>query len=146
MVTPTWSSRELPILEAMSIASEVGDDPRRAAHEAVSDLTNELYQETLLALLTDGYVDGIVTSTADGRSTVILTRLLPKGLRAIGRWPGDDPTKEVLRTLDHLESVEVDPEKKSRMQRLRSGIEGAGTDVVAKVIVETFRAVSGRAF
>ena len=128
----------------MASASESGADLGRAGRESVSGLTNALYQETLLALVTDTYLEGLVTTTAAGHSTVIPKRLLPNGRRAVGQWPGDDMEKEMLHVLDRLESAEVDPEKKGKFARLRNGIMDAGTDVFAKVMVEMMRTYGGR--
>jgi hypothetical protein len=144
MATYTRPEREKLILEAMSEASERGQDLGRAGHDSVPALSNDLYQETLLALVTDGYLDSVVMTTAADRSTVIPRRLLPKGRRAVGQWPSENVELELIRALDRLEETENDPERKGRFARLRAGFVDVGIDVFAKVVTEAAKSFGGR--
>jgi hypothetical protein len=144
VVENTWPDREGPILEAIYRAMESGDDLGRAGHEVVPDLPERVYQETLLALAEDDYIEALVQRNAGDVPTVMPTRLLTKGRRAVGQWPGDDVAAELARVVQSLEDAEPDPERKGRFRRLREALADAGKDVVARTMAELLKSLAGR--
>jgi DNA-binding PadR family transcriptional regulator len=144
VIESTWATREFPILEAISTASETGDDIGRAAREAVPELSIDLFQETLNALARDDYLDAQVIPRADRRVNVIVERLTPKGRRAVGQWPSDDSVHEFASTLARLEATEIDPVQKSRFKKIREAFTGLGEDLAARMIAEYLKTITSR--
>ena len=144
VVENTWPDRESPILEAIYRAMESGDDLGRAGREVVPDLPERVYQETLLTLAEDDYIEALVQRNAGDVPTVMPTRLLAKGRRAVGQWPGDDVAAELARVVQGLEDAERDPERKGRFRHLREALADAGKDVVARTIAELLKSMAGR--
>ena len=143
MVDNSWPACEGPILEAMYWASESGTDLGQAAHDAVPDLPERVLQETLLTLFQDDYLEAHLMKTAGDVPTVIPTRLMAKGRRAVGQWPSEDLEVELARVIERLEEEETDPERKSRFRRLREALSDAGKDVVARIIAELLKSLGG---
>jgi hypothetical protein len=92
---------------------ESGGELARAGRDAVPLLAENVYQETLLTLAEDDYIEAIVTKSGAGVPTVMPTRLMAKGRRAVGQWPGDDIAAELARVVQRLEEEEPDPERRA---------------------------------
>jgi hypothetical protein len=145
VVQDTWNSRELPILEAMLEASEMGLDQAGAARDAVPDLADSLYVETIAALAEDDYIAAHIRRNANGDILIAYPeRLLPKGRRAVGQWPSNDAAEQLDRLLERLEADAADPEQKRRFARVREALADLGKDLVARTIAELIRSM-GRA-
>jgi hypothetical protein len=132
------------ILEGLFRAMESGTDLGRAGREAVPSLPDNVYQETLLTLAQDDYIEAVVTKSGADVPTVMPTRLLAKGRRAVGQWPGDDAAAELARVVQQLEDEEPDPEIKGRFQRFREALSDAGKDVVARTLTELIKSIAGQ--
>lgn len=132
----TWTGRELPILEAVRAAEEGGENLSTAARRAVPDLPDELYARTLDSMATDRLLDADVQWAGGKPYLTIVKRLLPTGRRAIGQWPSDDPGVEFERVLSEAIEREPDPERKTRLERVRTTVAEAGGDVVKAVLIE----------
>jgi hypothetical protein len=141
----TWPTRECLILEAMYRAMESGGDLGRAGREAVPDLPERVYHETLLTLAEDDYIEAHAQRSAADVVTVMPTRLMAKGRRAVGQWPGDDLAAELARVVERLEEAEPDPEEEGRFRRLREALSDAGKDIVARTLAELLKSMAGRA-
>ena len=110
-----WEQREQRILEAVNEACEKGEDPNRAARSVVPDLSDDVYRETVAALIDGGYLVG--QSQRDGSDRIAflrIARLGPRGLETVGRWPRD---REVSPTpSDQVPSVKGDEPKRDKRQ------------------------------
>lgn len=133
----TWTERELLILEAIRAAEEAGSDFIGAARKAVPDLSSSLYARTIDSLAADGFLDADIHWKGDGEPyLVIVKRLLPEGRRAIGQWPSNDPGVELERVLAEAIDREPDPERRTRLERLRATVAETGRDAVKAVLIE----------
>lgn len=144
MTESTWPTREGPILEAMCLAMDSEEDIRSAGRRAVPDLPDRVYHETLLTLAEDDYIEAHVQRLADGSVTVMPTRLMAKGRRAVGQWPGDDLVAELTKVVERLEAAEENAEVAGRFRRFRDALSDAGKDVVARTLVEMLKSIAGR--
>jgi len=146
MADPTWTTRERPILEAVRAAEEAGEDLSGAARGAMPDAPIALYGRTIQSLAADDYLDASVRFQGNGEPyLVIVTGLAPRGRRAIGQWPSEDVGAELERVLTEQIAGEHDPERKSRLERLRATVADVGLDIMKSVLVELgTRATLGR--
>jgi hypothetical protein len=112
MADSTWEDRELPILEAMFRAMEKGGQVDQAARQAVPELSDAVYVETIAALADDRFLEAEVTYSFGDEGFALPTRLLPKGRRPVRQWPSGDPVDQLERVLARLEIAETDPERK----------------------------------
>lgn len=143
MAAYTWSTRELPILEAMVAAQEAGEDVATAARSAVPDISEELYKETIASLRHAGYVDAAVQSMGNNQLMVHPQRVLPAGRRAVGQWPCGDAYDAFVAELENRLEATTDPEEKSKVQRFADDIYGMGKAAATALIVESFKRVAG---
>ena len=89
MSASTWDQREQRILDAVNEAREKGEDPNRAARAVVPDLSDEVYREAVASLIKGRYLEGKTQRDGANRISLLsIERLGPRGLQAVGRWPG----------------------------------------------------------
>lgn len=143
MAESTWTERERLILEAVREAEEAGENMASAASKAVPDLPFPLYARTIESLVEAGYLGAIVKRRGDGEPYLALVqRLLPEGRRAVGQWPGSDPAVELERVLTDVLDRESDPDRRTRIERLKTAVSDSGKDVITGVLTELAKRVT----
>jgi DNA-binding transcriptional ArsR family regulator len=139
MAEPTWTRREVPILEAIAARSNASVGPQSAdvvADTGLSDLDVSL---GLRALEDAGYVTGVRMHKSQMKIYANL-RLQERGRRATGQWPADSIDSLVALLAARIAS-EPDAETRSRLERLRDAIAGMGRDVAVSVLSEWAKGV-----
>jgi hypothetical protein len=98
MATPTWTSVELPILEAINAAATPAGGPRWEAVVQATGLPPGKVQLSLRRLYDAGRIAGEDVSSNAGGFELIKIRLLEPGLRDVKVWP-DDPFEQLVSVL-----------------------------------------------
>ena len=135
MVDSTWTTRELPILEAVIAAQERGDDVNAAARTAV-DIDGKLYGEVVDSLRLDGYLDAIVQRNGAHRIfAAVIQGPLPRARRAVGQWPSEDAGTELVRVLEDR-MADATPEERSKLERARDALQSLGGKLLTSIAIE----------
>ncbi len=143
MATPTWATRELPILEAINDLTTSDRGPRWEVVVEATGLPAEGVQLGLRRLFENGWIDGIDVTTNDGGGFELLNiRLLELGLRAVGVWPSD-PYEELERALRDQIDHERDPERRGRLERLLGAAREVGQSVLTSVLTDVVKSSTG---
>lgn len=128
----TWSGRELPLLQEAARRLESGE-----TNLYVSALAEQLNidpaqaQIAVDALSDDGYLDGV--RVEEIRGPVVITHISAKARRELGLWPSAEAGADrLMAALDAL-IVQAKPDDRSRLERVRDGLVGAGRDMVVSV-------------
>lgn len=136
----TWSSRELPILEAVVAAEEEGGDLHAAAARAVPSISDRDLGLCLVRLAADGYLDVRQLANASGGPAAVMIRgARPRALREVGLWPRPPtpPEQKRARRLIFMERLFrlTDGESTERVQldELRQSL-GWSRDDYARVL------------
>lgn len=136
----TWSSRELPVLEAaVSLAEEGILLPEVKDIIERSGLESRAVALALLAM--DGeYVD--LQKTAGDPESWYLRAVKPGARRAVGQWPTPESLVEQLAAaFAEAADAEPDDEKESRLRQVAGFLTSTGrdiaTDIVSKVILRS---------
>lgn len=143
-ISPTWESRERPLLAAVARAEETGAraDTQSLAHD--TGLTTRDASIGLRALSEAEYVTGIDATGLDGPPFELLNvRLLERGRRAVGQWPADDLREVFVAILDDRIANSSDPEERSRLERLRDGAVSVGREVLISLLSSFARQAAG---
>jgi hypothetical protein len=129
-VTLDWSSAR-PVLRHIFDAYQDRGAPRRGvAVMAVADDFGDraTFDAYVRELARAGYLDVITRSDSRPR----LVKPSPTALQMLARWPSS-PAEDALDGLVHALDSEIertaDPEKRSLLERVRSGLAGAARDV-----------------
>lgn len=147
-VPSTWDDRELPILLAIHHAAEAGK--RVTDLQRVVDATGidpAMASRSLRSLTDDRFVESSShRGGGDEYENFLGVRLLPKGLREIGRWPKEG-VEALLGILDNVITNEADDERRSAFERARDALQQRGPDVatstVAGVLSGLLRGLAG---
>ena len=146
MIPETWTTIAVPLLEGLL------NDESSDVHAATSDILKECSEDgeilvTLSALMEDGYVTGGGVFWPLGRGKPVITddvlRLTPKGRRAVGQWPLEQPAEAFLQNLEKVLNTMPEGEARSKVQTLLAATRGVGTDVLAGVISNFLKSVTG---
>lgn len=148
MTEDLWTTRCIPVLEAVAQAEEDGCEPGRAAREAwdARGLPDGAYMRTLVDLSDDGLLRSTNMGTfGDGHREVYVEGLTPRGRRAVGQWPGGSEAigAILIDVLSRLESTESDPVRKSRLAALVCAVRELGLDFAAKTLGEVYAHTTG---
>ena len=139
MATPTWETHELPILEAIAERAASIGGPRWEELVELVGLPADQVQLALRRLYENDYIDGIdVTSMGDAGFELLDIKLLEPALRIVGIWPRE-PYEEFLRALERRIGDETDPERRSRLERLRDALIQMGESVATSVLTEVVK-------
>jgi hypothetical protein len=143
MAMLTWPDRELPILEAVLHAQELGEDPNRAARLAVPELPANVYMETIASLHDDGFLDAAVSRGGGGLVAVRVRRLLPDGRRAVGQWPAADLADQLLAELRRRFEEEPDEARRSALGRLLEAAGGVSKEILTAILTRLAERATG---
>ena len=134
MADPTWSTIELPILEALRAAEIDGVDPGATVRAAVPDDVSN-YREVVADLIGAGYVDGQVKRGGDNQiHALLIRRLKERGRRAIGQWP-DDPTDAFIIAIERRIEQTDDEEERTRLRNFLKAAGDVGKGALGSAIV-----------
>ena len=141
--TPTWESRELPILLATAEAEETGGD---ASTQSLADATGLNVRDASLGLrvlFEADYLTGVDVTTQGGPPLdLINVHLLEKGRRAVSQWPAD-ASSILLEILAERIAATSDPVEKGRLEQLRDAALGVSRDVLVSVLSALARQAAG---
>lgn len=143
MATPTWATRELPLLEAIDSGATSMGGPRWEDLVTATGLPASEVQLALRRLYDNGWIDGFdVTSMGPTGFELMEIRLLEPALRAVGVWPSD-PYEELVRALRDQINRETDPEQKNRLERLLQAAVEVGQSVLTSVVTDVVKRTAG---
>jgi hypothetical protein len=136
MAEGTWQSREKALLEAIARGEETDGvmwDWQRVAAEARLDEDDA--RLGLRRLYEADYITGVDETGISGEFRLHDIRLLEKGLVEVGVWPAD-PYDALLGVVDSQLQAEEDPERASRLSKLKDAIGEVGREVITRVLTE----------
>jgi hypothetical protein len=151
MTAQTWTDREQRMLEAIRDGEEAGEElelnmlAERVKLDADDGERNlRLVKLTLGRLMKAGYIDGDVQGASDdpmfmGYDFVLLER----GLRQVAVWPSEDPYLALVDLLEAQLEAESEPERRSKLQALLTGLTTAGREVVVSLSTAWMRQQMG---
>jgi hypothetical protein len=123
MVQETWTSRDLPVLEAIAELYDEGQSDRvdvtAVGHR--TGLDKEAVQHAIRNLKNAGYITG-ATRVGAGAKYGFVGALAPEGLRVVGAWP--TPENLLKRLVEGLERASQD---ENRPEEERSKLRQAAT-------------------
>jgi hypothetical protein len=142
MVKDLWTTRDLPVLQAIGMSDADGRRVERIEHlYGVDELADEQVVASVRALFRAGYIDGIEVSSMDGFDMLEIEPTA-EGRRAIGSWPSRDAYADLLRLLeDRIDRA--DDEERSALRRARDAFVDLGKDVGANIIATLMMRQSG---
>jgi DNA-binding transcriptional MocR family regulator len=132
----TWETREKRILQAVVQADLAGREIRDTATLAQElRLDAGAVARAVQGLEEGGYLTGANASTFDEGYDLMLIRPTAEARRVVGQWPSQDPYSALLEALE-LRLQEADPAERSRLDKLRTGVLGAGKEVVVQLLAD----------
>lgn len=141
----TWLTREVPLLEAIG---EAESEDVLTSSEWLAGRTGLTLRETniaLKALLTaiPPYIEAIDSGSAAGPDYLDV-ELAERGRRVVGAWPPADGGVEALLALitERLDET-TDEEEKSKLAKLRDGVQSVGKDVGTALLTAWLKSVAG---
>jgi hypothetical protein len=144
MATPTWTDRELPILEAIrSVEEAEGDRISSMDLAKMVGLPEAEVRVGVRALREAGYMAYGQLLGGEQRSWVAtFPGLREKGRRAVQQWPSDG-LGSLVELIEQRIADATDPEERSKLERLRDGLLGVGQGVATSIISSWLRQLSG---
>jgi len=141
VATPTWRTREIPILEAIAQLTAEHQRVRHSSEIAsATGLTDEEVALGLVRLAEAGYgQDGSQPNHPGGGRSLMGVGLLERGLREVGVWPNEDVGGTLVTVMDERIELASDSEQRSRLESLRDAVLGVGQEVVAGVLTEAVK-------
>jgi hypothetical protein len=135
-----WYSVALPILDCVHDAGgKTGFLSVGAIAAATGIPPNDVVDE-VERLCAAGYLTGPLQKLGSGgdvRQWFLENSLLrERGMRVVGAWPSDDPYEALVEILDRLIAATSDPEKRSKLTKLRGSIADVGKATIAGLLVE----------
>lgn len=135
----TWTSRELPVLQALVAKfDDLETDAVRV--EQLPELTGLVDTDVKLALRSlasarPPYVEGFVV--AELPYFLVISGVTERARRAVGQWPTSDLAADaILSALSKAAEQEPDDEKRSGLQRAVAFLGGAGKEVLYRVVTQ----------
>ena len=146
MVTDTWTTIALPILE--KLADFESSNPQTATSEILSECNgSEPFLRTLASLIEDEYVAGgrVFWPLEAGKPTITVDvlRITPRGRRAIRQWPAEHSVEIFVEIIERNIHLAPDDETRSKLQGLLDATRAVGTDVLAGVISNLLKSAGG---
>lgn len=141
MATPTWRTREVPILEAIAQLTVDHEIVRHSSEIAsATGLTDEDVALGIARLAEAEYVEyGSRLNHPGGGRSYVGIGLLERGLREVGVWPNEDVGSTFVTVMDEKIELASDPDQRSRLRSLRDAVLGVGQEVVAGVLTEAVK-------
>jgi hypothetical protein len=141
-----WERRDLPVLSA--IAHATAHQPEctpEQLREAMPDLEEDELKQSLVWLKESGYIEAIflMADQAVLPVRILGIRLLERGRWAVGAWPREDSYAALLDLLEQRIQAEPEPDRKSKLVRVRDAVVAAGRDVMVDVIAGLVRGAAG---
>jgi hypothetical protein len=135
-VAPTWHSIDLPVLTAIVIAEQSGEDVQIAARREAKGISDETFNRHIQLLHSDGYIEAAIrTHVKGGIESVTIHRALPKAYRAAGAWPNSDSMiQDLLLALQQAEEAEPDSIERGKIRAAMSAIVSFTSATVANVV------------
>jgi hypothetical protein len=142
----TWESRDLPVLNAVvtlleqpgAFEATVGDI---AAHTGIKPADVDKSIEALEGVFVSEYHR--MQTGADPTSWAV-TRITPAARQAVGQWPSADSLlTQLINGLNDAADHEPDPERKSRLRAVASGLGGSVWDVAKDIIARVIEHKTG---
>lgn len=136
----TWTSRELPVLNAVVKAFEDRDrrQLRVAELTALCDLPESDVQAALRSL--DSASPPYLEAPRPGWGATypaIITGVTERARRAVGQWPTPESLVDRLaEAFGQAAEHEADPQKRGRLREVASWLGQAGRDIAVKVAAE----------
>jgi hypothetical protein len=137
-VSYDWKTEGLPVLQAVSTASESADVDLGVSAKTINELLgrqpDDPRTDRILTMLVRGDYVG-QTIRAMGSSGFF--QVTEKGLQVTAGWPSGAPEATYTRLLELIDErldEAVSEEERSRWQRLRDGVVGVGRDVAVDVL------------
>ena len=134
MAESTWEHLEQPILEAVAELEDTQDPLGIEGIAEHSGLPADEVRIGVKRLLDTDLMTGKELA-GFGVYDVLGIRLLPRGRQVVRQWPSSDPADALLDVLAERIAQEKDPEKRSRLERLRDAVSSVSKDVIAGTIV-----------
>jgi hypothetical protein len=137
----TWERVEVPLLSWLADHPDVRVlEPTKVAGDL--DLTPK---EVRLAL---DRMDGVYFVSQGGlfggdAGALSLPRLNERGLRVAGVWPSDDAYLDLIRRLEDRIATTSDADARTRLEKVRDGLVGAGRDVLVGVLTSYVQGQAG---
>ncbi len=125
MVTSTWQTRELPILEAIARAEADDQDIDSGEVADATGLPSTTVTAGLRALLDADMLTGAKVNTFGGFG-MLMIRLRERGRRAVGQWPSGDAVADLVALIDARQTATTDPEERTKLRALASGLLDVG--------------------
>jgi hypothetical protein len=143
-----WSSRILPILNAVARAysrapSPIGVRPEAVVQELGADADRYSVALILDELVRAGYLEE--TLGAEQLPGPACARLTEKGLQVTSGWPsasGEVALDRLLTVIEERIEASMTEEERSKWERLRDGVVGIGRDVVVGVLTTSVNAAA----
>jgi hypothetical protein len=142
MATPTWTTRELPILEAIAEAATSAGGSRWEDIVARTGLPAGDVQLALRRLYENDWIDGMDVTSMSGGFELLDIRLLEPALRAVGTWPAD-PYVEFVAIIQRQIVLEHDPAQRGRLERLLAAVAEVGQGVATAVLTDVVKQTIG---
>lgn len=128
-----WDRREAVILAALAEMDRRGDMPPETQTVVVATGLGEgEAARGLLALREAEYISGRDVG-AELMGFMYYIQLTERGRRATGLWPSDDSATAFLALIEARIAETIDPEERSRWQRLREAVTNLGTESVKQL-------------
>lgn len=129
MADTTWSTVEVPILEAIaSLESMNGTDAEAIASHVGIDL--DVCLKALVSLIEAGYAIGRIDKFLGGTVKVRFVRLLERGKVQVGQWPSDEDIYENLLELLDRQMAAADKAEQKRIGAVKDAVIKAGPNLI----------------
>ena len=103
---------------------------------AATGINEPTLMRALRSLKEDGYIHAVLVQPDESDYPVRAAevRLLPKGLRQAGLWPAEDLALAFFAELERAIGAELDPERKSNLERVLGAAKTLGNMTLSAVI------------
>ena len=149
MTASLWDDCDFPVLQAVQWLTVNGPPTRLDAVVAeVAALPQDVVSASLLRLREAHFISGDHPMRADDDGAPIDwfdLRLAERGLRAVGEWPPSDQYAAIVEALDQFVERQVEPDDRSRAERIRAAVLDGGKDLAINLGATVFTKWSGLA-
>lgn len=129
MAESTWSTLEVPILEAIATLEDMhGTNAEAIAARLDKDL--DVCLKSLVSLIEAGYIAGRVDKFLGGTVKVRFIRLLERGKVQVGQWPSDADIYENLLELLDRQMAAADKAEQKRIGAVKDAVIKAGPNLI----------------
>ena len=131
-VPSTWNERELPLLEAVYLGEEAGEEMLTTEDAArAAGIDPDVAVRAMRGLYESGYVtghEGDLSAPADSYTGL---RLTERGRRTIDQWP-PGPAEALIEALNRKIATTTDPDARSALEQFRDSVLSFIRDVGAQ--------------